>query len=674
MLNLSDLNPQQYQAVRAITRPCLVLAGAGSGKTRVITQKIAYLMVEQGYDPRQVLALTFTNKAAKEMQERVVQQLKKVDYAVKPNHLQLSTFHAFGVRFLRSHHKDFQLRENFTLLNAHDTYQRVAELISTTSKDEVRAYCARLSHLKNQGISPDQALSQAQTPLDVQCARLFQRYQETLESWQAVDFDDLILKPLSLLESSSEIQTLWQQKIRYILIDEYQDTNVMQYRLLKALVGARGSFTAVGDDDQSIYAWRGASLENIKDLQSDFPTLEVIKLEQNYRSTNRILQAANTLIANNPKLFDKKLWSAWGLGDPISLVAAENEEQEAVRVCTAISQQRFQRGGRFGDYAILYRGNHQARLFEEMLRKENIPYTVSGGQSFFERSEIKDISAYLRLMVNDDDDAALMRALNIPRRGLGTSTLKGLGYWAQFRNVSLFEALFEEGVKQHIPERSHEELLSFGHLINQLAQRGKSEPAHEVLNDLLEHISYKAWLFDQYEEKDAEQRWENVQHFCTWVTKKAQEDGKTLVDIAQTIQLISILTEDEENPDAVKLSTLHAAKGLEFKHVFLVGVEEGILPHVSGDEELTTEKLFEERRLMYVGVTRARESLTISWCKKRKRAKDAKICQPSRFIEELGLDEYKKQEQAEFLKLDSKSRFAQLKALLGASPEPTKEG
>jgi ATP-dependent DNA helicase Rep len=490
-----------------------------------------------------------------------------------------------------------------------------------------------------------------------------------LESWHAVDFDDLILKPLELLEKDKNIQSQWQDRVRYLLVDEYQDTNVMQYRLLKALVGPRAAFTAVGDDDQSIYAWRGASLENIRDLQNDFPTLEVIKLEQNYRSTNRILQAANRLIANNPKLFDKTLWSAWGLGDPIRLIPMENEEQEAARVCTAIAQHRFQNGGRFGDYAVLYRSNHQARLFEEALRKENIPYTVSGGQSFFERSEIKDISAYLRLLINEDDYEALIRAINIPRRGLGTTTLKGLGFWAQFRGISLFEAMFEEGVKQHIPDRSLEDLLGFGELINQLATRAKTDPAHEVLQHLLEHIGYKAWLFDQYEEKDAEQRWEHVQHFVAWVTKKATEDGKTLLDIAQTIQLISLLTEEEDNPDVVKLSTLHAAKGLEFKHVYLVGVEEGILPHIPNEEDLTEDKLFEERRLMYVGVTRARESLTITWCKKRKRAKEAKICQPSRFIQELGLEAEKKQEQEAFLKLDTKSRFAQLKAILNATEQ-----
>ncbi len=666
-MDLSQLNPQQQQAVLSITRPCLVLAGAGSGKTSVITQKMAYLMTQADYQPQQVLALTFTNKAAKEMQERVQKQLKATGSSVAAKHLHLSTFHSFGVRFVRQQHQDLGLRQNFTLLNAHDSSQLVSQLTSTTSREELRAYCARLSQLKNQGLTPYQALEAAQTPVETQCAHLYQKYQDTLDAWQAVDFDDLILKPLHLLENNDQVREKWQQWVRYVLVDEYQDTNTMQYRLLKALVGVRGAFTAVGDDDQSIYAWRGASLENIQDLQRDFPTLDVVKLEQNYRSTNRILSAANTLISNNPKLFDKKLWSAWGMGDQIQLLAMENDEQEAARIVQMIGQQRFQRGGRYGDFAILYRGNHQARIFEECLRKENIPYTVSGGQSFFERAEIKDISAYLRLMINDSDDAAFIRAVNIPRRGIGASTLKGLGHWAELRGCSLLEALFEEGVKQHITPRAQEDLVGFGELINGLSSRAQKEPAPQVLNDLLDHLGYKAWLFDQYEGKDAEQRYENVEHFCKWVTKKADQDGKTLAEIAQTIQLISILSEEQDNPDAVKLSTLHAAKGLEYKHVFLVGVEEGILPHCPADEDMTQDKLFEERRLMYVGITRAKETLAISWCKKRKRARDAKICQPSRFIEETGLLEVKKQEQAEFLKLDSKSRFAQLKAILNST-------
>ena len=477
-------------------------------------------------------------------------------------------------------------------------------------------------------------------------------YQATLEGYQAVDFDDLIRLPLKLLRQDEEARRLWQEKLRYFLVDEYQDTNVAQYALLKELVGNRTGLTAVGDDDQSIYGWRGASLENLKRLGQDFPNLTVIKLEQNYRSTRTILHAANTLIAKNPKLYTKTLWSALGEGDPLKVLPCDDDEDEAETVVKRIQAARFEKRLKWSDFAVLYRGNHQARVIEQMLRKEHIPYQISGGQSFFDRAEIKDLCAYLRLLANDDDDPAFIRAATTPRRGIGPQTLKLLGEYAGERDISLFQAMFEAGVESRLTDRQLHPLRVFGDFINRLKWRAEREPASTVLDALISAIDYQAYLSEQGDERSATTRWQYVCEFRDWIGKRADDDGKTLVDMAQHISLVTRLEGRDEDGDAVRLSTVHASKGLEYPHVFLIGVEEGIMPHagreddglddVNGSpvdrEKIDAERLEEERRLMYVAITRARKSLTLSWCRQRKRAREMVDCQPSRFITEMQLE------------------------------------
>jgi ATP-dependent DNA helicase Rep len=659
---LSHLNAPQRAAVKYLDGPLLVLAGAGSGKTRVITHKIAYLINECNLSPEHIAAITFTNKAAREMQERVGKLLQG-----KPaKGLTVTTFHSLGLQIIRHEAKHLGYKPRFSILDASDTFGLVGDIIKTTDKQEIRRVQHQISQWKSDMCTPATAIETAANDLELQYARIYRIYQDTLLAYQAVDFDDLIRLPVELFEREGEVLSKWQQKLRYLLIDEYQDTNTTQYRLVKLLTGARGAFTAVGDDDQAIYAWRGANIENLKSLQQDFSNLEVIKLEQNYRSTIRILKAANTLISNNPKLFEKRLWSELGHGDPIHVFAARDEEQEAENVVMRLQAHKFEHRTRFSDYAILYRGNHQARIFEQYLRNARIPYVLSGGTSFFERAEIKDIVAYLRLLANSDDDPAFIRAITTPKRGIGLQTLEKLGSYAAARHVSLFAAAFEAGMEQQLGTKQYDALMAFCKFINNLQFRAEGEPCAAVMQDLLKAIDYEGYLFDTEEQRPAQTRWDNVQEFVGWMNRKAEEDGKTVLEITQTIALINMLeNQDDQEIDAVRLSTLHAAKGLEFPHVFLVGVEEGILPH---RESMDPAQVEEERRLMYVGITRAQRSLTLSHCKKRKRAREWQVCEPSRFIDELAQEDLKisgRESSPEEQKTEGNARLAQLKAMLG---------
>ena len=626
----SKLNPRQSAAVKHIDGPLLVLAGAGSGKTRVITHKIAYLIEECGYSPTHIAAITFTNKAAREMQERVGKLLKG---GVRG--LTLSTFHSLGLSIVRSESSRIGLKKSFSILDSADSFGILGQLCKTTDKKEIRRVATLISAWKNNMAAPPGAAANAESAAEHAAARIYADYQATLQAYQAVDFDDLIRLPVALFEQDREALDKWQAKLRYLLIDEYQDTNLCQYRLIRQIAGSRGALTAVGDDDQAIYAWRGASTENLATLQKDYPNLEVIKLEQNYRSTVRILQAANHLISNNPKLFDKKLWSELGYGEPIRVSAARDEAHEAESVVRSLLAHKFEHRGRFSDYAILYRGNHQARLFEQQLRNERAPYKISGGMSFFDRGEIKDILAYLRLLVNPDDDPAFVRAVTTPKRGIGAQTLEALGKYAGNRHTSMFAAAFEAGLAHEISEKQLQPLLAFCNFINNLQFRAQREPAGEIMQDLLKAIDFEAYLYDNEESRQAKAKWDNVTEFVAWLGKKSEEEEKNILEITQTIALMNLIDRQDDDYDAIQLSTLHAAKGLEFGHVFLVGVEEGILPH---QESMSDAGIEEERRLMYVGVTRARESLHLSYCLKRKRAKDVQVCEPSRFIAELGED------------------------------------
>ena len=639
---LDSLNAPQREAVKYLDGPLLVLAGAGSGKTRVITQKIGYLINSAGYNPKEIAAITFTNKAAREMQERV----SKLMQGKSIKGLTVTTFHSLGMQMLRQEAALLGYKPQFSILDASDSFKIISDILSTTDKQLLRKTQYQISAWKNDFVSPDQAKATADEDLTLAAAKVYQLYQQTLKAYQAVDFDDLIKLPVELFETHAEALDKWQRKLQYLLVDEYQDTNACQYKLVKMLTGVRGQFTAVGDDDQAIYGWRGADVENLRQLTEDFSKLKVIKLEQNYRSTVRILRAANQVIANNPKLFEKKLWSDLGTGDMIQVSATMSEEHEAESVLTKLQAHKFENRTTFKDYAILYRGNHQARIFEQYLRNQRIPYTISGGQSFFDKAEIKDIVSYLRLIANADDDPAFIRAATTPKKGIGNTTLERLGEYASAHQMSLFAASFEGDFQREIGNKQLEDLLTFCQYINKLQERAVKDPAGEVLNDLLAAIQYEGFLYDSEEPRAAESKWANVLEFVAWLTKKGEDstefgnetEGKNLLELTQMVSLISMLEGREDGePDAVKLSTLHAAKGLEFGHVFLIGVEEGILPHRESIDLGIADptKIEEERRLMYVGITRAQKSLNISWCKKRKRAGEMQQCEPSRFIAEL---------------------------------------
>lgn len=696
------LNAMQRQAVLYLDGPCLVLAGAGSGKTSVITQKIAYLLRECGYSGRQVVALTFTNKAAREMNER----LKKLVDSKLAKGLTISTFHSLGLRFLREEASQVGLKPSFSILDSNDALAIIQELLATTDKARLRAVQQTISLWKNNLMDVDDAERSATSASDIEAVRVYRSYHATLAAYQAVDFDDLIRLPAMLLQNNLEVRQRWQSKVHYLLVDEYQDTNLCQYRLVQYLVGDRAMFTAVGDDDQAIYAWRGATVENLAKLTADYPALKVIKLEQNYRSVQRILAAANQVIGHNPNLFNKKLWSDLGQGESIQVTPMDNDILEAESIAVRLSAARFERKAQWKDFAVLYRSNQQARVLEQSLRNLRIPYTVSGGQSFFDKAEVRDILAYLRLVANDDDDPAFIRAITTPRRGIGQSTLQVLGQFAAEKDLSLFAAIFEIGATELLTPRQVDGLLTFGEFIQRIQTRadgkerlvgtmtlpgmampgdaahddtaaadgGVADSAGAILDDLVGAIQYERYLYDTLEERPAQSRWLNVLELISWLKRKADEDGMGVMQLVQHVALITMLERsDDDEPDAVKLSTLHASKGLEYPHVYLIGVEEGLLPHLGRDEEdldaddaavALSQRVQEERRLMYVGITRAQRSLHLSWCKKRRRAREDIVREPSRFIKEMGLGQPGIIEDDSTKILSPKERLTMLKGLL----------
>ncbi len=629
------LNPRQQEAVRYIDSPLLVLAGAGSGKTRVITQKIAYLIGECGMRPHHIAAVTFTNKAAREMKSRVGQLLA----GRQSRGLRVSTFHTLGLDIIRREIKHLGYKPGFSIFDAQDSAALIRELLRRESADEAleKELQQRISNWKNAFISPEQALHGADDHTAHASAGLYEQYNRLLKAYNAVDFDDLIMLPVQLFEQRPEVLERWQDRIRYLLVDEYQDTNATQYRLVQLLVGLRGALTVVGDDDQSIYAWRGAQPENLSLLKRDFPGLKITKLEQNYRSMGRILKAANHLIAHNPHLFEKSLWSEMGFGDPIRIIATANEQDEAIRVASELVHHRFKHRTDYRDYAILYRGNHQSRYFEKALREQRIPYHLSGGTSFFAYTEVKDIMAYLRLVVNPDDDNAFLRVVNTPRREIGPNTLEKLGTYATGRGISLFAASFELGLGQHLSERAHKRLTRFTEWLVAIGDRARRGDPIAAMRDLVREIDYDTWLKDNCSDlKSAERRMENVEELLGWFKKMVEEaeSEPRLDEMVARITLMDILErgEEAEAGDAVRLMTLHASKGLEFPHVFLVGMEEELLPHrVSIEEEMVEE----ERRLAYVGITRAQKTLTLTLARRRRRAGELVRCTPSRFLDEL---------------------------------------
>jgi len=680
-----SLNDAQMQAVHHLSGPSLVLAGAGSGKTRVIVHKIARLL-QSGIEPKHIAAITFTNKAAAEMRERA----KALVGARAAKDLAISTFHSLGVRMLRSDGEKVGLKPQFSILDSDDVLGVLRDAGGCSDNALARRWQWTLSLWKNQGLDSAGAASVAASDDERVAARVMQVYEQRLAAFQAVDFDDLIGLPLKLLQRDAEARARWQEQFHHILVDEVQDTNAVQYELLKALVEhpderRHGLFTAVGDDDQSIYGWRGATIDNLRRLPQDFPTLKLIALEQNYRSTGHILRAANHVIAANPKLFEKKLWSALGDGEPVRVIECDGEEHEAERAVARIQSLRSQGGEvKFSDFAILYRANHQARVFEQKLRAAQIPYKVSGGQSFFDRAEIKDLCAWLRLLVNPDDDPAFLRAVVSPKRGIGAQTLASLGEFAGKWKISLFEALFSPTLAGALGTKAIGSLHEFGRYVNDLEHRARAtlgaEDAKALLLGWLKDIGYEQHLHDSEDsEKLAAARWSNALDFVDWVARRCggeitqdggqfESDKLSVLQVAQTISVIISLAERGDDTDTVTLSTLHAAKGLEWAHVQLASVNEGLLPFKVDDDALglaaLAQRLEEERRLMYVGITRARHTLVVSTLRRRKRGRETVAGVPSRFIAEMKLDEGG-------VKEDARERLKRVRAELAAKSQAT---
>lgn len=636
------LNSQQQQAVHYVSGPCLVLAGAGSGKTRVIINKITHLIENCGYSAKQIAAVTFTNKAAREMKERIAHAMGKD----QSRGLTISTFHTLGFDIVKREYKHLGLKSSITLFDDADQMALLKELTSDLlqeDKDLLKALITQISRWKNDLILPEQAIAMAKEPQLQIFSQCYQRYTVQLKAYNALDFDDLIMQPTLLLKQNNEVRVKWQEKIRYLLVDEYQDTNTSQYELIKLLVGERAHFTVVGDDDQSIYSWRGAKPQNMARLRNDFAELKVIKLEQNYRSTKRILHCANILIANNDHVFDKQLFSTLEEGEKLQIIEAKNEEHEAERVVGELIAHRFMRKTKYRDYAILYRGNHQSRLFEKVLMQNRIPYKISGGSSFFSRAEIKDMMAYLRILVNQDDDAALLRIINIPKREIGPATLEKLGTLASEKHISLFEAIFDLELIQRVTPKAYNALQKFARWIVELNDETLRSEPEEAVRRMLSQLHYEEYLYEMATSpKIAEMQSKNVATLFQWVSEmlKGDEfnDPMNLNQVVARLTLRDMLERNEEDDDSdqVQLMTLHASKGLEFPHVFLVGMEENILPHQTSVDE---DNIEEERRLAYVGITRAQQTLTFSLCKERRQFGELIKPIPSRFLDELPIDD-----------------------------------
>ncbi|MEC8918968.1 DNA helicase Rep [Salinicola sp. MIT1003] len=675
---LAKLNPRQQEAVRFIDGPCLVLAGAGSGKTSVITTKIAYLVQECGMSARKIAAVTFTNKAAREMKERVGQMLK----GREGHGLTVSTFHNLGLNIIRRELKTLGFRPGFSLFDPEDAKALLRDLMqkeADTDAEQINAVQNRISQWKNDLVLPGPAISHAADEDEQYAARIYEAYNRHLKAYNAVDFDDLIMLPVVLLQTDPEALARWRKRIQYMLVDEYQDTNVSQYQLVKMLMDERATFTVVGDDDQSIYAWRGARPENLVTLGEDFPRLNVIKLEQNYRSTATILRAANTLIANNPHVYEKTLWSDMGQGDPIRVVVNRHEEAEAERVAGEILTRRIKERAEWRDFAVLYRGNFQARLLELKLQHHQIPYKLSGGTSFFSRNEIKDSMAYLRLLINPDDDNAFLRIVNVPRREIGPGTLEKLANYATERSASMFAACHELGLEQVLPTRAVERLGRFAHFIDGVRKRMDQGDAIAAIREMIRDMDYEAWLYQNASAPTiAERRMANVWTLIDQLEKsmhRDDEDGEASEETDDVQSAISRLVlrdileqqAEEDDSDRVQLLTMHASKGLEFPHVYLMGLEEELLPHRNSIESGTVE---EERRLAYVGITRARRTLTLTLARQRKAYGELLDCTPSRFLDELPADDLEWEGRADKENPEKKqergqSAIAGLRSLLG---------
>jgi ATP-dependent DNA helicase Rep len=686
---LKTLNSKQKQAVRHVHTPLLVLAGAGSGKTSVITEKISWLINHCNYNAKQIAAVTFTNKAAREMLERV----KKILNKNQSRGLTVSTFHTLGLKIIRSEVSALNLLSNFTIYDANDSKALLKNLLlqEVTSNDLVEELITELQYLigqwKNACLLPHKInISTLENQLNAELfVHIYQQYSDYLHSYNAVDFDDLILLPVLLFNSRPDLLLKWQKKIRYLLVDEYQDTNIAQYRLVKLLTtGNRehnissAGLTVVGDDDQSIYCWRGARPENLAQLENDFKNIEIIKLEQNYRSCARILKAANQLIQHNPHVFEKKLWSELGYGEPIKIIRAADEHKEVELVVSSIIYHHFSQNKQYSDFAILYRGNHQSRLFEKHLREQQIPYQITGGPSFFSYTEIKDLLAYLKVIINPQDDSAFLRVINVPRRQIGIKTIQKLTGYSKTVNKSLFNSCLTMGVGEFIDTGTVEKLQEFCQWITRIEQLSRELTPVKAITQLISDMDYYAWLMETSPtEAKAQRRIENVNELVEWLQRLYDQEIDKNISSAADIELSDLLNkmilmnileknEEEQETNCVSLMTLHSAKGLEFPHVYMVGMEEELLPHRTSIEE---DNIEEERRLCYVGITRAKQQLTLTLTARRKRFGEYMDCEPSRFISELPEEDLewvhgREQLQGEDKKVFARNSIDNLRAML----------
>ncbi len=660
---MPGLNPPQSAAVAHCDGPLLVLAGAGSGKTRVIVEKIAHLVQSGRYPARRIAAITFTNKAAREMRERVGRRIR----GEAADGLTICTFHALGLKLLQVEHAKAGLRRGFSIFDADDSASQLKDLMPGAKPDAVQAMQALVSRAKNAGLSPQQALDAARSTREREAAALYGRYQARLSAFNAVDFDDLIRLPVELLEGNAECASGWRERIGYLLVDECQDTNDAQYRMLRALAGDKGNFTCVGDDDQSIYAWRGANPENLAQLARDYPKLTVVKLEQNYRCSNRVLRAANALIAHNPHQHPKTLWSAQADGERIRVWECRDGAHEAERVAGEIHFLHTARGAAWSEFCVLFRGNHQSRALEKALQLLRVPYHLSGGTAFLDRGEVKDALAWLRLLANPEDDAAFLRAVQAPRREVGATTLAKLAELAQHAQLPLSRAAESIGLLKQLAPRAASALSGFVDLLRELRGDAARLPPAELVRRLNERSGLLAALRAQCKSEQLFAiRRGNLDELADWFGQAGgRARGGSPAELAASLALLTHADKNDAG-NQVRLMSLHAAKGLEFRYVFIVGVEDGTLPHEASIEE---GRLDEERRLLYVGITRAKEQLWLSHAREAQRWGGKLRLAPSRFLDELPAaelqrdgadpvaDAARKQERASV-------GFAQIKAML----------
>ncbi|MGD0585437.1 MAG: UvrD-helicase domain-containing protein [Oryzomonas sp.] len=634
---MKRLNPPQQQAVNQTEGALLILAGAGSGKTQVITTRIVHLLRDKRISADNILAVTFTNKAAREMKERVGAMAGRVADGIV-----ISTFHSLGVRILRRDIRALGFKPNFSIYSSSDQdgvlRQAMRERDIDPKQCDPDLILWKISSLKNRLIGPSEFRPAHDDKLELAAAAVYPRYQELLKGFNAIDFDDIIMLSVTLLQSNAAILGHWQERFRYIMVDEYQDTNASQYLLISLLAKGHGNICVVGDDDQSIYGWRGAEVRNILNFEQDYPECRVIKLEQNYRSTSSILDAANSVIRNNPVRTDKALWTAGGQGRGIDLIVAADEGDEATKVVDGMMLEQFRDKLAWTEFAVLYRSNAQSRAFEEKLRLERIPYVVVGGQQFYERKEVKDAVAYLRVIDNPGDEASLLRIINFPRRGIGDTTLVRLNQWSLEHNVALFETLGRVVEIADIPESSKKTVGAFHRMMTEvIAGFGRTDLGAQV-NALFNRLRIEDELYRTLNDaSQARKRIENIEQVVNSLAIfEAQTPKATL---SAFLERISLMDEEKSENDKehghnrVTLMSLHSSKGLEFNHVYLVGMEEGLLPHKRSREEDPT--CAEERRLCYVGITRARQHLTVSHCLTRRKYGAIEECKPSRFLAEI---------------------------------------